>query len=219
MSIHALESSWLEKEVKNMEPTKMMKIRDMIQIDEKGKEAIIRGVPTSSRKNGNGLEAKIISIKDIKNGVITLDPEQKRIVKNQTVIDKSKLEEGDVLVATRGSTFKAAVVASKAIEYIPSQNLIGLRLNHNVLPEFMVAYLNGRYGQHALNEIGKGATISSISIKDLEELLIPVPSMEVQKIIAETVLSIQEYRDLVKQEQDIIEMINDSIGSSIFGEI
>lgn len=198
---------------------KITKIKDLIQIDGKGKEIIIRGVPTSASKNESGLEVPVIAIKDLEDGIINLDPQQKRTLKSSNVLEKSKIEEGDVLMATRGSALKAAVVGSEATAYIPSQNLIALRLNNTVLPEVFVAYLNSEHGQNALNKVSMKSTISSISLKDFIEIQIPVPTVEVQIGLKDLILYLKEYKALAQREQAIIDKINRSVISNFFGGI
>ena len=194
-----------------MKTAKMTKIKNLIQVDKIGKEVIIRGIPTYSDGIENYVQVPIIAIKDFEDGVIKLDPNQKRTIKNSMFHEKSKLKEGDVLIATRGSAFKAAIVHSEATKYVPSQNIIGLRLNNTILPEVLVAYLNSDYGQHAINEVAKVGTISSISIQDLKEISIPLLPLKVQTTIKNMILSMQQYKILTQREQEIIEKMNDSI--------
>ena len=155
----------------------------------------------------------MISIKDLKNGIIILDPEQKRTLKDSKSLEKSKIEEKDILVATRGD-FRSAIVHSEATKYTINQNLVGLRLNNKILPEVLVIFLNGKKGQQQLTARSKGTTVNSITSSDLLNIQVPVPPMEIQKILVEYFTLVQEYTALVQEENELVNKMIDSVVSN-----
>lgn len=187
--------------------TEIMKLNDLID------NSIIRGPLTNPPNEGEGPLVPMISIKDLKNGIIILDPEQKRTLKDSKSIEKSKIKEKDILVATRGD-FRSAIVHSEATGYTINQNLVGLRLNNKILPEVLVIYLNGKEGQQQLTARSKGTTVTSITISDLLNIQVPVPPMEIQKILVDYFTSIQEYTTLVQEENELVNKMMNFIVSN-----
>jgi type I restriction enzyme S subunit len=164
---------------------------------------IIKGPITNPPNEGEGLLVPMIFIKDLKNGIIILDSEQKRTLKDSKSLEKLKLKEKDILVAMRGD-FRSAIVHSEATEYIINQNLVGLRLNNKILPEVLVIFLNSKKGQQQLTAKSTGTTVPSITIRDLLDIQVPVPPIEIQKILVDYFTSIQEYTTLVQEENELV---------------
>lgn len=191
--------------------------KKIIKLNELIDNRIIKGPLTNPANEGEGPLVPMISIKDLKNGIIILDPEQKRTLKDSKNLEKSKIKEKDILVATRGD-FRSAIVHSKATGYIINQNLVGLRLNNIMLPEVLVIFLNSKGGQQQLTARSKGGTtVTSITISDLLNIEVPVPPMEVQKFLVEYFASIQEYTTLVKEENELINKMMNSVISNFLG--
>jgi restriction endonuclease S subunit len=190
--------------------TKIMKLSELIEVGDNG---IIKGPLTNPSNEGEGPLVPMISIKDLKNGIITLNPEQRRTLKDPKNFEKSKIREKDLLVSMRGD-FRSAIVHSEATGYIINQNLVGLRLNNKMLPEVLVIFLNGKKGQQQLIARSKGTTIPSITIRDLLIIQVPVPSIEIQKVLVKYFTSIQEYTNLVQEENELINKMMDSVVSN-----
>lgn len=185
-----------------------MKLNELVD------NGIIKGPLTNPSNEVEGPLVPMISIKDLKNGTIILDPEQKRTLKDSKSLEKSKIKEKDILVATRGD-FRSAIVHSEATEYTINQNLVGIRLNNKMLPEVLVMFLNGKKGQQQLTARSKEATtVSSITISDLLNIQVPVPPMEIQNILVEYFTSIQEYTALVQDENELVNKMMNSVVSN-----
>jgi type I restriction enzyme S subunit len=192
---------------------KITKLSELIEIDEKKEEKIIKGPLTNPSDREDGTLVHMISIKDLKNGIIKLDPDQKRTLKDSKIPEKSIIKERDVVVSMRGD-FRSAIVHSEATEYIINQNLVGLRLNEKILPEVLVVFLNSMKGQQQLTSKSKGMTIPSISVKDLLNIQVPVPPMEIQTILVNYFKSVQEYTSLVHEENELVNKMMDSVISN-----
>ena len=80
-----------------------------------------------------------------------------------------------------------------------------------VLPEYVSHYLNSDKGQSDLSEIVSGSYIGAILRKDLEDIEIPVPSMQKQKIIVNLYHNIQEQQKIVDREIEIKSNIINSL--------
>lgn len=188
----------------------IMKLSDLID------NGIIKGPLTNPPNEGEESLVSMISIKDLKNGIIILDPDQKRMLKDSKSIEKSKIKEKDILVATRGD-FRSAIVHLEATKYTINQNLVGLRLNNKILPEVLVIYLNSTEGQQQLTARSYGTTVNSITISDLLNIQVPVPPMEIQKILVNYFTSIQDYKTLMQEENELVNKMMNSVVSNYLG--
>ena len=124
------------------------------------------------------------------------------------------LRKHDVLLVARGmksGAFRSTIFMSDVREVIPSSSVLVVRMtNEGVLPEYVSHYLNSDKGQSDLSEIVSGSYIGAILRKDLEDIEIPVPSMQKQKIIVNLYHNIQEQQKLstVKLKSRVILLIH-----------
>ena len=98
------------------------------------------------------------------------------------------LQEGDVVLLAKGSSFKAGYINKKyaGMSILASANFIIIRLDTEKLHgEVLTAYLNSEIGQLALKSIQKGAVIQSITASGLRGLAVPVPSKTSQVSIVD----------------------------------
>ena len=178
--------------------------------------SIRRGVQVNKGKlyalnTGSERTHYLISIGDIIDGKIVLDDS------NKIQIDRKwervyEVEKGDLLVTSKGTQFKVAIV-EEDIKAIVSANLFIIRpYEDKYLPEVLKYYLESDLGQEMIEGILKGTAIKSISHKDIQELPIPKIDLQVQRKIADKIKyskedyerRIQEALRIFNQEQEEI---------------
>jgi hypothetical protein len=135
-------------------------------------------------------------------------------------VDKQRLRPGDILVGTRGTIGKAALVKDSAPEnLLAGMTTARVRLKKDgpiADPEFLVRYLALPAVQSYLDGMSSGATIQFIKARDLAALPIPVPPLEIQKKVSNMHEQIQstlntierlekKWRQLSERAFDIIE--------------
>ena len=104
---------------------------------------------------------------------------------------KHLLRAGDVLFAAKGTKNFAAVYEEHNLPAVASTSFFVIRLfDSNVLPEYLAWFLNNLNTQASLKAQAMGTSIPSISKVVLEELEIPVPTIEMQK----SVVAISKWR-------------------------
>lgn len=97
---------------------------------------------------------------------------------------KHLLRAGDVLFAAKGTKNFAAVYEAHNLPAVASTSFFVIRLfDSKVLPEYLSWFLNNQNTQASLKAQAMGTSIPSISKVVLEELEIPVPTIEKQKSI------------------------------------
>lgn len=102
------------------------------------------------------------------------------------ITEKHLLKPGDVLFAAKGTKNFAAVFENHNPASVASTSFFVLRLTGNlVLPEFLAWFLNNANTQEFLKANARGTGIPSIRKSVLEELEIPVPSIEKQRLVVQ----------------------------------
>lgn len=127
-------------------------------------------------------------------------------LKADNIISRHILKSGDVLFSAKGTKNFAAVFESHNPTSVASTSFFVIRLsNKNVLPEYLAWFLNNPTTQKLLKEQAIGTSIPSISKAVLEELEIPIPSLEKQN----SILTIAHLRNTEKNLKHQIEVLRE----------
>ena len=167
---------------------------------------LVRGLPFKT-KDGDYriLEVTTGDLNDI--GDISRPTKEVKVSKED--FDKSKsgvLQPNDIVLVIQGSAGKLGiipeVVPSMGDEYwMVSKPAIAIRANsEKVDPRYLYAYLSSDVGQTQLLGITQGAAIANISLKELRDLPIILPSLEEQQQAAALV---DESRKVQKEIQKL----------------
>lgn len=189
---------------------------DMEMTEFKNIASIRRGVQVNKGKldalnTGDERTHYLISIGNIVDGKIVVDDSDKIQIERkwERVYD---VEKGDLLVTSKGTQFKVAIV-EEDIDAIISANLFIIRpYKDKYLPEVLKYYLESELGQELIQGIIKGTAIKSISHKDIQDLYIPKIDMKLQREIAPRIKNskenyerrVREALELFKEEQEEI---------------
>lgn len=96
----------------------------------------------------------------------------------------SFLQKGDIAIVSRGTgigSFRCVLFNLSNANVIASSSVLILRLKKSsVLAGYVTLYLNSAIGQNKIFQATTGAYIQAVSRKNLEEIEIPVPSMQKQ---------------------------------------
>lgn len=102
----------------------------------------------------------------------------------EDISQKHLLLPGDVLFAAKGTKNFASVYEKHNPPAVASTSFFVIRLSSSeVLPEYLAWFLNNPNTQIALKAQAMGTSIPSISKSVLEQLEIPIPSIEKQKSV------------------------------------
>jgi len=127
----------------------------------------------------------------------------------------SYLKYDDVLLTSRGAdgrSFKSTLYKSKANNVVASSSIYIIRIKaENILPEYLSLYFNSIEGQKALYKIVTGAQIRAINRKDLEEMKIPLPLLEKQKILTALYENINRQVKITARIKDIKQNIMNAL--------
>ena len=143
---------------------------------------IFRGKAISKKDpNGNIGVINIANIDELDIDYSNLD----YIEESERKASRYILEEGDVLISSRGTIIKVAIFTKQTFSCIPSSNLIVIRPNEGLLGGYLKVFLESSVGIKLIKSIQRGTTVVNINYKDLGQLEIPILSLaEQNKIIA-----------------------------------
>jgi hypothetical protein len=105
--------------------------------------------------------------------------------KGNSIIARTELKTGDVLVTIIGATFdivgRSAIVQPDVLPGNINQNVALLRSDHDkIIPEFLSTYLNSKYGRGFLHYLSRQTEQVNLNCSEVEEVVVPSLSKELQ---------------------------------------
>jgi len=94
--------------------------------------------------------------------------------------EKSFLKKGDILFQAKGNKFEAILINKDYENLISNQIYFNIRVSQEILPEYLVWYLNSEEAKLYYEKNTSGSTVKSINKKTLQELEIEVPTLKKQ---------------------------------------
>lgn len=117
----------------------------------------------------------LLNIKDIDSGRIYYEGARKIVCKSAAWERKYKIREDDILITSKGTAFKVAIVGSNPRDSFISGNLTRIRVDREKYhPYILYEYLISEQGQQALERIQSGTTIRVLNNGNLNRLKIPL---------------------------------------------
>ncbi|MDP2838347.1 MAG: restriction endonuclease subunit S [Candidatus Moranbacteria bacterium] len=120
-------------------------------------------------------------VTDFENGIVYIDEEFHK------KLEKSQVYPGYVLLARSGSIGNASVV-TKNHPVANSADIILIEPKENVLPEYLAAFLNSRYGRFQIERGSSGGLQGHMNLFSLEKIMLPFVSLDTQQRISMIVL-------------------------------
>jgi hypothetical protein len=127
----------------------------------------------------------VLNISNIEDGEIIFD-NMDTIDEEERKIKRYELKDGDLVLTCRGTVNKVAIyrkVDDRIV--IASANIIVMRFKKQMLSESVKILLESSLGKILLKSFQRGTNVMNINPSDLEELVLPVPSINTQEEIAE----------------------------------
>jgi len=166
---------------------------------------IFAGAPVYSvaklQKSPTGIP--ILNIKDISDGKLSLENTSRLSVESFKTADRYMVLPGDVLIAGRGTQPKVAIVPKNVDKLLITSNLIAIRLNEDISPEFLASYLQSQKGQRALLSRATSSAIHLVlNVSDVQDIEIPVPPLSLQeKIVSISAYANEQYHVALEAAQ------------------
>tara|TARA_B100001093_G_scaffold308294_1_gene294151 strand:- start:77 stop:1945 length:1869 start_codon:yes stop_codon:yes gene_type:complete len=193
----------------------ILKSRDSLPLD--SLVNFVRSIPIPSIKDNDSSYAGEINeviLSDINQvGEITSTTKKTKVSKE--FLSKSNIpfvKKGDLIISIKGSLGKIGTIASDLPNTIPGTSLCILRPREKsvINPEYILQYLRSEIGQKMFFNYGRGDFIAFLSINDLKNLNIPIPSLEEQKIAKKILKRSRDLVDSIQKMQEELDACTNS---------
>jgi restriction endonuclease S subunit len=176
---------------------------------------VFRGKAVSSKDEfGNIAVVNISNINETGidyNNLDTINDEERKV-------SRYLLEEGDVLITTKGFAIKVAVYEKQPRMVIASSNLCVIRPNSKIINgTYLKLFLESDTGMKLIKSLQRGTTIVNVNYQDLCEIEVPVPPLDEQYDIAnEYNKGLSLYKKTIAAAEDAWKVVKNSVKSRLF---
>ncbi len=163
--------------------------------------SIFRGKAVS-RKDANG-NIGVVNISNI--GEYSVDYSAlDHIEEEERKVANYLLKSGDLLIPARGTAIRTAIFEEQSYPCIASSNVVVIRAKDESLSTiFLKLFLDSPLGRKMLMSRQQGIAVMNISYKELNNIEIPLPSIEEQKSIAVEYMSeLNAYQSAIQAAED-----------------
>lgn len=154
----------------------------------------------------------IMRISDMNSTGISYTKMSRGDVEERTKVDNYELQNGDIVMAVRGS-FKLLKVEDIRPNTLINSNLVRLRVNSSVYDsQFLKLFINSPIGRAQLEDIMVGTTVRQIPIKSLSQFEVPKVDLDKQKKFVQDYLhKSDEIKVKMRQLQDLQDKFNQEL--------
>lgn len=177
-----------------------------------------QGIVTSRLKDGGGKPVKVVQTRnlaglEVEDDVDTLELNLPR--------KSGRLKKGDILVHLKTLPLRASVATQRDVGSIAGTNIAILTRPEDLNdpeeqfdPYYLAGMLRTRYMNRVLTSRLGGESVSSLSLRTLRTLPVPLPPPEVQTAMARAFRNLEKYarltEDLVEARSEQLEIALDS---------
>lgn len=139
-------------------------------------------------KSSTPTNFQYLILSNINDGVITLNNDDQYLREIPLKLEKYCIKNNSILLSKIGMpNFKSAVAQiDDGTKVVANGNLFIIELDENkVNPFYIQAFFASDIGKTILKSIYTGSTIPTITLDKLKKIIIPLPSLEEQKVIAQ----------------------------------
>ena len=154
---------------------------------------------TTKEENGNISIINISNINDTEIDYTSLET----FNEDERKTAKYFLEDGDVLVTSRGTTVKIGVFEKQDKPCVASANINVIRPSKMIKGTYLKLFLDSSVGKKMLKALQRGTTIVNINFKDIETLEVPVsPLNEQEEIVSDYIKGRDAYVEAIRQAEE-----------------
>ncbi|WP_062351191.1 N-6 DNA methylase [Bacillus kwashiorkori] len=146
---------------------------------------------------------KVIQLKDVEDGKIDLEGIEVIPVKNA---ERYLVEIGDIIIASRGTAYKVAIVPDHNESLVLSNMFIRIRIKDKAYkPEYIKVFLDSPVGVALIEGMKKGGTVKALTTRDIEDIEFPDIDLNDQEKIVQTVKDAElKYMGLLQQANEVL---------------
>ena len=159
----------------------------------------------------------VLSAKHVKtSGLVNLDAMRFANEEMYKKWMKEPTQKGDVILTSEAPLGELFYIDGST-QYVLGQRVFGLRPKIDILePKYLLVWLTSAEGQSRLQARATGSTVQGIKQSELLKIIIPIPPLEIQKIISEIYGSLDEKIQLNTQINKTLEQIAQALFKSWF---
>lgn len=150
----------------------------------------------------------------------SINNEEVRYIPPINISKKIHLKSGNLLITRKGTFGVAAVVEKNHEEFIISSEIFKIELGQEQVNPFFISIWMNSYAQKIIfDRIKTGGIMGHISQEALSDIIIPLPSLQIQNKIAEEVKArMQKSEQLQKEAKEVLEEAKERVERIIIGE-
>ena len=161
-----------------------------------------------------GSGVPFISVKDVRENSISFadikfisNKEHNRLAK------RCRPEEDDILLTKIGTVGLSAVVPSHVPEFSIFVSVALLKIDKaKASPHYVSAFLNSRFTKFQIDRVLKGIGVPDLHLENISKIRIPIPPLETQNQIVQTMESAYQAKSQKEREADkILDSIDDYV--------
>lgn len=114
---------------------------------------------------------------------------------------RTRVKEGDILISITGYLGMIGVVPKKFPEAYVNQHIALARPKENTLSNYIGLFLKSTTGQKQFKKMRRGTVKAGLSLQDIRNLQIPIPSLAEQKEIVHQVTTRLKKADRIEKEE------------------
>lgn len=135
-------------------------------------------------------------------------------------LKKSKVYGGDIIINKIGSAGKVYLMPNLNRKVSLGMNQFLLRTNEKIKHIYLYTLFNTERGEYMIKSKAKGAVTKTINKKAINDLIIPIPPIQLQNQFAEKVEQIESQKQLLEESLKLLEDNYDSLMQRAFkGEL
>jgi type I restriction enzyme S subunit len=181
--------------------------------------------PSTEGKGFSDAGIRYFKAENIVDNRINLEPEYFIDEKTDYALRRSRLQEGDVLFVIAGATIgKTTVVGANHVPSNTNQAVSLIRPSNAIRSEFLHLWLQSNYVENLLRVSSVQSAQPNIAMEDLGNIKIPLPDLEEQDKIIDTVSKFSEsFLEILEKQtieiKKLIELKSVFISSAVTGKI
>lgn len=123
-------------------------------------------------------------------------------IAHNTMLRKSQLKTGDVVVVRTGNTGTAAVITEE-LNNVNCIDLLIVRPKVNVIhPKYLSCLLNSKSGKNLTMGHQVGGIQKHLNVGSLKKISLPIPPLPLQQEFASIIQNIEQQKEMVKQQAE-----------------
>ena len=122
---------------------------------------------------------------------------------------KTELNKGDIVISKIGSIGNIGIINEELSPCNFSQNNIGIKMNGKIDSHYLATYMISKYCLFQLHRYSTIQVQSKLNLSDIRNLIVPIPSPEIQKYIGDKVRKAEELRKEAKRlKKEVLDRLN-----------